>query len=423
MALNSLVPSTAMSMAPPSRYLMLSSVFEGFGAWSDAIFEFVDLAKQLNRTFVEPCVRNGCIEPCRYGFVHSPPSTKEVVDAFERTGHDHLNLPYINFPCSRLNHEYPDEESKKLVGESYPLSAYLDMASLREYYPHIISYDQWFEQSILPQKDLVKGVNGRILLPTSYCGDMHISWCIQYRGPYREIGDFAFIEELNGRPDDLEKQMTILRADSSETIFYHSYYRYYFHKPNTFKTVPFHPAHYLAAFQFKRDLFENDNLAVFQWRTEHVSNLVLPKCATVLSTALSGLKLKRGKAGFSAVLVSDLPSPSNRRKLWHTYENGDDDVRKHTISIMLDAGFAKYDYYHNTTDNGVLMIRDFILTQIADTYVTCAGDFVEKCRGCFRSSSNFVQRITQARELAKKESILDWFQLIPGARMNQSMSL
>jgi hypothetical protein len=285
------------------------------------------------------------------------------------------------------------------------------MSYLRQYWPHIISYNHWFEQTILT-KDLVKGVNGRWILSTSYCGDMYIAWCIQYRGSYREIGDFAFVEELNGRPDDLGKQMAVLRADKSETIFYHSYYRFYFQTAK-FKTVPFHPAHYLAALQFKRDLFAENEFVAFQWRTEHVSSLVLPKCASVLSTALADLPLKRNVAGFSALLVSDLPAPNNGRKLWHTYELGNDLVRRNTAKIMMDAGFAKYDFFHNITDNGVLMIRDYILTQLADSYVTCVGDFVEKCRGCFRSASNFVQRIVGDRELANKTSILDWFQLIP----------
>ena len=54
------------SLLPPNtKYLLLLNGLEGFGAWSDSIMETLLLAKSLNRTWVEPCIRNGCLEPCR----------------------------------------------------------------------------------------------------------------------------------------------------------------------------------------------------------------------------------------------------------------------------------------------------------------------------------------------------------------------
>ncbi len=60
-------------------------------------WEILSVAARLGRVLVEPCVRNGCLEPCRYGLVESLDS-----DAAARRGRDPLDpldLPYIPFAC------------------------------------------------------------------------------------------------------------------------------------------------------------------------------------------------------------------------------------------------------------------------------------------------------------------------------------
>jgi hypothetical protein len=407
MALHS-IPSDSIAIPElaPDRYLMLSFAYEGFGAWNDIVWEFVDLAKQLGRTFVEPCVRNGCLEPCRYGHVISPGSSEEIAAAYA-LGEDPLDLPHISSPCEPIG-----VEALKRTTDAYPLSVYLDISVLQKHWPHFIPYDVWFERTIKKQGLVPDGPNGRYILPSIYCGDIQYNWCVNGRDKYRQLGDFAFERDLAGRKENVVEQVNDLLADPAETLFYHSYYRLHFHDADTFPNVVFHPGHYLAVEQFKRDLFGKDSkLYVFQWRTEHVAYNALVPCAKILSSIVSKLKLEKGPSGFHAVLVSDMPAPNNPNQLWHTYEGGSNRFRHEAVDVMFDSGLIKYDFYHNNTDNGVLMIRDFILTQTAHEYATCFGDFVEKCHGCFRSLSNFVERIFNSRRRQGKSVNLDWFEV------------
>jgi hypothetical protein len=60
----------------------------------------------------------------------------------------------------------------------------------------------------------------------------------------------------------------------------------------------------------------------------------------------------------------------------------------------------------------MLMIRDFIFASVfGDQYITCQGDFLNDCQGCFRSNSNFVKRIMDSRRRFGRGSMDRWWQL------------
>jgi hypothetical protein len=142
---------------------------------------------------------------------------------------------------------------------------------------------------------------------------------------------------------------------------------------------------------------------VLHWRSEHVDEEMLEPCAVALDKMLDGLAWPATPSGYRGLLLSDMPAPNNNAVLWHTYVGAKLRYQHAAMSVMIDgARFLKYDSLHNGTDTGVLMIRDFLLAQMADGYVTCQGDFVNDCRSCWRSASNFIGRIMDTRRARGK---------------------
>ena len=418
--------------AHPRRYLMLLQGQEGFGAWNDQIWEMLDLARSLNRSFVEPCVRNSCLEPCRCGAVVPVPVGDGELGQFE-AGLDPLDLPWIDYPCE------PDTDGmKRFVGAAYPLSAYLDLAVLRAYYPHIVPYQAWCER-VAPASFNETSRDGRwVVRGGSYCGELQLHWCeLRAHAVFpKVIGDFQLVKPVWGRPgvdaSDEASIMGTLSADASTTLFYFGYYRGYFPSPRRGHNVPFHPGHHRAVQAWIRAHFGTAPLTALHWRSEHVDADMLEPCAEQLAGVLDALAWPPTPSGARGVLLADMPAPNNVHLMWHTYESSNDTSRHGAMAtLMRGAGggeggaggggggggsggggggrLLKYDEVHNNTDTGVLMIRDFLIGVYADSYITCQGDFVEDCNGCFRSNSNFVQRLMAVRKEHERSSHQRWF--------------
>ena len=357
------------------------------------IWEYLQLAKDLGRTLVEPCVRNGCLEPCRCGAVRPVPDVHEGnVDALFANGADPLDLPYISYPCEPYT-----ASAYERVGGAYPLSAYLDLRGLRKVWPHIVTYDDWCEKVIRPDTTIAtEPTHGRWIIRNGYCGEMHWHDCWASLAP-RTIGDFRIMNFSFGREGTPDKMRDRLRKDTDTTIMFFYAYRRYFNGGNI-PNVPFNPGHIKAARNFLDATFGTAPLAVFHWRSEHVDEEMLEPCAHTLGKLFDGLSWPETPSGYRALLMSDMPAPNNNAILWHTYVGAKIRFQHAAMQVMLDEGkMVKYDYVHNATDTGVLMIRDFLFAQMADAYYTCQGTFLDDCHGCFRSASNFVGRIMNTR--------------------------
>ena len=132
------------ALAPGRRYVNFLMVVEGFGAWSDSIYETLNLAVRLNRSWVEPCVRNGCIEPCRCGRIRPVAAWSPAAGgAAAGAGVDPGVLPRIADGC-KLDLP-PRDTPLDYIAEAYPLSAYVDVAAIAaEYAPGtVVSYAEW----------------------------------------------------------------------------------------------------------------------------------------------------------------------------------------------------------------------------------------------------------------------------------------
>ena len=202
----------------PKKYLMLVQGQEGFGAWNDIVWEYLDLAQALGRTLVEPCVRNGCLEPCRCGHVTEVPDIHAGnLDEHFSGGRDPLNLKHIEFLCEPHTAWVHGQ-----VGVTYPLSAYLDIRSLKAQWPHIVRYSDWCENVLkkdtsVKQDDGFEGGAKRWIMPYGYCAELHWHECYPQHAP-KMIGDFVFTNITFGRGTDFDRQMEILQTDPSQCV-------------------------------------------------------------------------------------------------------------------------------------------------------------------------------------------------------------
>ena len=205
----------------PNKYLMLVQGQEGFGAWNDQIWEMLDLARTLNRSFVEPCVRNSCLEPCRCGAVHDVRVHDADLGQFDE-GKDPLNLKFDPYPCEPYT-----GHMRAQVGWSWPLSVYLDMAALKAYYPHIVRYQDWCDNVMSKDTsvDVMEKDKRWIVTQGAFCGELHEHWCDM--GQTKLIGDFYFEKFEFGRPGTVPDtgMMDRLHNEPYHTIFYYGYYR------------------------------------------------------------------------------------------------------------------------------------------------------------------------------------------------------
>jgi hypothetical protein len=217
------------------------------------------------------------------------------------------------------------------VGRTYPLSAYLDMRSLKAHWPHIVRYTDWCENVLkkdvtVKQDDGYKGGPKRWIMPVGLCAELHWHECYPQHAP-KIIGDFVFTKIEYGRGTDFDKQLTTLKDDSSTTLFFYYAYRRYWDKLRFgrvggsefgpgYPNVPFNAGHLRAAKDYIEANFGSGQpLTVFHWRSEHVDEAMLEPCAGQLAEMLGGLKWPSTPSGARALLLSDMAAPNHRHIL------------------------------------------------------------------------------------------------------------
>lgn len=401
---------TAPSPSPvpplfPGRYLVPMQIVEGFGAWSDGVWEMFDLAMQLNRTLVEPCVRNGCIEPCRCGHVRAvPPYDPSVASS----GADPLLLPYIDDPCKIDGRPY--KRPKTYASPSYPLSAYIDMEAVKAKYPPglVVPYQEWCEAYNTTHADEWDAGALRWRRPRAWCGDMQQQYCdgeflwppqwfdavpagrhthspthacagVVFPCPRRTagtdfyVGDFVFDKEVAFRSDgDGTKALQVLQGDDADTVFIWRYYRALFQRAYSMPSLPVNPWHVAAVKRFIAERMGSPDapFLAFHWRSEHVKDEDIVPCAHDLaniSAALphvvpvgpgggggGGVSVHAANGGSGsggggvrhfpvshAILVADMPAPNTKNVMWTDYVNGKGEARHQAMQALMEAGASR----------------------------------------------------------------------------------
>ena len=286
-------------------------IVEGFGAWSDAVQETLDLAVKLNRTWVEPCVRNGCIEPCRCGHIRPVVRWSAAsAAAASAAGVDPGRLPRVDDPC-KLDIP-PRERDVDYIAEAYPLSAYIDVATLvaRRYPPGTaISYAAWCAAY---QRDAAPALDARTRrwqYERYYNFDMQLDK--NYKGGW-EVGDFTFQQTLAGPASDLAQ-------DAAPNVFVSMLYRGYFGQPYSYPQLPLSPWHTAAVAAYVGGVLGGHPFAAFHWRSEQADPELFLNCSRELTRLAKEalpppfMLAERPRT----VLLADMPAPSNTARMWN----------------------------------------------------------------------------------------------------------
>ena len=417
MSADSFAPSLGRALRPlrmGDRYFVTLNVPEGFGAWTDAVQETLDMAALLNRTWVEPCVRNGCIEPCRCGAVR--PSVRwspARAAAAAAGGADPGALPRVDVGC-RLD-EGRRETPLDFVEPAYALSAYVDVGALLANRrargvptPNAIAYADWcaaYAAEAQLERDLAAA---RWRVPHGW--NAHMQAAEAHDSASRAYGDFVFARTTPARYGTdraslpPEARLAALAGDSDPALIVFGMFRGFSSGLYTQPPLPVSRWHSDAAAAFVREELGGPPYAAFHWRSEHADPALFASCAeTLADIAEAALPPPRDAGRGRAVLLADMPAPANAHRMWNDYKDKGIDRMRGAMGAMLARGFAKIDAYMLSLrpaadfDAGIFSIRDYALAVDADWYVTCQGNFQRDCHSCFRSGSNLVKRIYQAR--------------------------
>ena len=396
---------TPRALPAGGRFLVVLSIVEGFGAWSDAVHETLALAKELNRTWVEPCVRNGCIEPCRCGAVRPVVAWRAARAASARAGGaDPGALPRVDADC-RLDDGNRRGTAVDFVGETYPLSAYIAvdarLRGLGAAAPAAVSYEAWCAAYAAEERPATEPAHRRWHAPHGY--NFHLQG--KDSDAPRAYGDFVFARSTSGRraqstPADA---LARLAADAAPSLFLFSFYRGVFAEIFSYPAAPVARWHRAAAAAFARGPLAGPPYAAFHWRSEQAPASGFAACAATIADIAAAALAPVPASRPLAAIVADMPAPANPSRMWAEYRDDGADLQRAAMAHLLGRGFAKYDAAllaaSNGTlvDAGVLSLRDFLIAVGADWYVTCQGRHNEDCRACFRAGSNIVQRIRLAR--------------------------
>ena len=439
-------PLSSRYSCPANRkYLHLLATREGMSAWTHIVFEAAAMAGHLKRTLVEPCVSGGMLLPCRPGRVLPIPETLEETDYPVTAEDDPLAVPAFKEHCAAPKGSAP----KQVVlqkGRTYPLSLYMNLPRLRKLHPNtdVISFEEWVECELRRNAKTsdVSYVGGRIRAPLGYCVTMRAGSKsdISAACKRRDVGRYSFREVWKPWDTDEIKAGNAdivapgighvhatygaeFEADVSRNMFLFEVWRGFWKPYGTFSRVPsFNPIHSKAVAAWVKARIgapQPHEYAVFNWRSEGVSDARMPTCAKALGAKAAPIiaaLLRNRKVG--AVLVGDIPAPENPCRLWHVYagSSAEGGNRRVALETLQDAGMVKYDGDHVALDAGVLSIRDWLLAVNAKWYVTChgpGGSVQDECSACFRLDSKYVARILAARAKAGRASFTRWFKVTP----------
>ena len=273
---------------PEERFLHLLTAREGMSAWLHTLQEAIAAANALGRTFVEPCVAGGLLLPCTPGRVLPVPASAAESDYPISATDDPLAVPAFVEHCGppppdvggggggadgSLPHDYGVRSNiTPADGRSYPLSLYLDAASVKRLARSWVSFDDWAYCSFIDEAtgrdeltDL-RRARGLVHAQLTYCvsaGDGPFALagkrepsCVAAVGPYRfkRVWYPADLLALRKAGNTTREHMAtgylpLLRADASRDMFLTNAWRGFWRRYGSFsaKSAPgFNPIHVQA---------------------------------------------------------------------------------------------------------------------------------------------------------------------------------
>ena len=324
-------------------YLYVDSWAEGVSSWMVSISELLIVAKALNATLVEPCIRRGRLVNC----------------------------------------QDPAEWNMKLT-------EVFDVHKMKEYHPHLISHADFLDQT----RDVAATANKTVAVVYQVCHSKP-KW------------EKKHCEEQLERQFDVKISSTLERAIEASKIHntvlqMTSYWREGFSsmehrgkpllpdKSNRyvnqikFKYLHFKQEYFSLIDAMLQDAgIKNDDFSVIQWRGE-IMDLDYVTCANHIVTARNIINAAARTNSTPFVLISSLNR--NETNIWNGGSKGNG--TQEALNILLDDnGFLNLDtlaqkHLKNMKDPLVLAILDLILAMKAKEFTTCSSQCRSICSKC-----------------------------------------
>ena len=349
---------------PHKLYLYIPSWMEGMSSWMISLSEVLVLAKQLNATFVEPCISNGRLGSCQHG---------------ERNG----TRPKLR------------------------LSQVLDLERMQQYHADIVTYDEYERAITALDSDE----------PTV------VSLCLHHFSPHPKCDGAPL---LYGAPRIPQLRTAQALSQNATTVLQIQQYSKYglrkskwindeeadMVKVNYLGLSPQHLERVSVLLE-RMGIHHDEPFSVIHWCAE-LPNLDYLACADQILQARDVIMEQRQlqlQPAQPFILMSSLNT--NADYMWKGAKLlAENSTSGQALQKLLDHGFLKLDQvidYTTLEDPMMLAVYDLILALKATEFVTCArGCQDSACAACNWLGSFAGLAVSMRRDVGNKSSTQCW---------------
>ena len=310
----------------PGLWIYVSSWDEGLSSWRKSLAEILVVARSLNATLVEPCVKNGRLLSC-------------------------------------------GDSGLVKLGDIF------NMTKLKEFHPAISSFEEFQKQterddakwfSICMHAGNPRGICGKLKSRHNNERSIEINHSVNaslHFPSVLEVRHFRKTAFFNMRHND---SFLLQKQDWTDVRKRH---------------LTFRDEHHAKVNQHVKNMGINGTFSVIHWRAE-LKGIDYMKCARAILKARDAMNKTSHAEDF--ILMSSLNMDSNLQ--WGGVQQMTKNSSSNSaLSLLLDAGFHKLDtVVEDVQDQVFLAVWDLILAVKAEAYATCS-----RCRSNFCSKCNF----------------------------------
>ncbi|GKY94835.1 hypothetical protein MPSEU_000448700 [Mayamaea pseudoterrestris] len=334
----------------PELYVYVSGWMEGMSSWMISLSEMVVLSKELNATFVEPCIRKGRLCSCK-----SKGNT-----------------------LTRLSHV-------------------LDMDKLKKYHSSIITYDEFVERTE-PYAGNAKAICMHHFSPKPVCVGAPLMYG---RKRIPQVDDAIWSSQL--APTILEiRRYGRYAFQKSEWVSDAEAARV---KQQYLRLAPQHFQHVDGLLK-SMGIASHEPYSVIHWRAE-IPGIDYMNCAKRIIEVRETMKLNH-----SVILMSSLNT--REEYSWDGARNmAKNTSASSALRSLLDAGFLKLDQvvdYDSLADSVMFPVYDLILAMKAREFVTCTKGCEDDsiCAVCNWRGQFAGLAVSLRQEVEKRKSVHCW---------------
>ena len=345
----------------PRLYLYIPSWMEGMSSWMISLSEVLVLAKELNATLVEPCIKKGRLGSCA---------------------------------------------SVASGGHGLRLSQVLDLELMRQYHTDIVTYEEYMTAISATEPSTVPVVSLCLhhFSPNPFCRDAPLVYGAKWIPQFREA-------------------LTLAR-NTTTVMEIHQYSRYGFRKSKWIngseaamvkaKYLALSPLHgeRVTVLLERMGIPHGETFSVLHWRAEHPDMDYLACADKILEARDTMRKRQKQKQQQPFILMSSLNT--NADYMWKGAKlMAENSTSDQALQRLLDHGFMKLDQvidYPELQDPMMLAVYDLILAMKATKFVTCSKRCSDDsvCAACNWRGQFAGLAVSMRRDVENKSSTECW---------------